>query len=269
MAEPANAATVSGYLDTLPSNAPSGTLRDEVIDAILKTCRVFSPSAAVSPGWDEKYCWAHLASAIKKESGYNPALVVKDAYGERTIGAAKANDPTVGLLQIRFSSTVRDYTVEGVRSALSCIGCNLPAPFDAQKNQQGDSTFWAVNGPSANMSLMQSTACNVGLGTWYYYISATGNGKASAPTYTTPYCNGQGTAGNLVTGLLSHLKGPGGGKGVIPNMAGVNALQTSDNNAYQYITQIKTSFDTMVGAVAGTHPFFVTLNPDTAMYCEP
>ena len=56
------------------------------------------------------------------------------------------------------------------------------------------------------------------------------------------------------------------GKGVIPDMNGVNALQTSDNNAYKYITAIKGWFDTMV-TVSGTHPFFILLSPNPPQYC--
>jgi hypothetical protein len=152
---------------------------------------------------------------------------------------------------------------------MACIGCAFPASFADHQNEQGDSAFWAVAGPTANMSLMQSAACNIALGAWYYYLFATANGNPAAVTYVSPYCAGSaGTAGNLITGLLSHLKGPSGGKGVIADMNGVNALMGSDNNAYQYITQIKTMFDSMVGPVNGKHPLFITLSPNPTQYCR-
>lgn len=266
--DPAAATTISGYMDKLPYNAPKDPLRGQVIDAIIRSCHVFAPPQATTPGWKKEYCWAHLVAAINKESGYNTALSVTDAYGTRSIGAQKANDPTVGLTQIRFSSTVRDYVVKGPLEKLSCVGCTLPASLSTHTSEQGDSAFWAVTGPTANMSTMQSAACNVGLGAWYYYVNATANGNPAAPTYLAAYCSGGGTAANLVTGLLSHLKGPSGGKGVIADMNGVNALQGTDNGAYQYVTTIKSWFDPMVGPVSGKHPFFVTMAPSSAQYCR-
>jgi hypothetical protein len=115
---------------------------------------------------------------------------------------------------------------------------------------------------------MKDVACNVGLGSWYYYYNASSNGKPSAPTYLAAYCGGGGTAGNLITGLLSHLQGPESGKGVIGNQGQLSALQSTNNGAYQYVTQIKSQFDTMVGAVSGTHPFFLTLVPNKTQYCQ-
>lgn len=266
-ADPAAAMTVSGYMDKLPSNAPTGATRAAIIDAVIKTCEAFGPQGAKAPGWDRKYCWAHLVSAMSKESGYNTTLTIKDSYGSRTTAAGKANDPTVGLLQIRFSSTVRDFVISGQASNLSCVGCTFPAAVTSHKGESGDSSFWAVTGPTANLSMMQSTACNVGLGAWYYYVFASGNGKPSAATYVPPYCSGMGTAGNLVTGLLSHLEGADRGKGVL-DMNGVNALMTTDSNGYQYVTQIKAQVDSMVGPVAGTHPFFIKLSPNVPEYCK-
>jgi hypothetical protein len=115
---------------------------------------------------------------------------------------------------------------------------------------------------------MQNRACNVALGAWYYYLNATANGKPSAPTLLSAYCSGQGTSGNLVTGLLSHLKGPQSGKGVVADMNGVKALQSTDSTAYQYVTTIKTWFDAMIGPVSGTHPFFIKLAPNSTQYCR-
>jgi len=270
-ADPASAAVVEGFIGKVPTgNGPKdASVRAAVVDAILRTCEVFGPKSAKDPGWDARYCWAHLAASIGKESSYAPALTIKDGYGQRAIGSAKANDPTVGLLQIRFSSTVRDFAAEGPRDALACIGCAIPADVASHVKEPGDSPYWAVTGPTANSALLQNVACNVGLGGWYYYVNATGNGNAAAPTYVSPYCAGKGTSGNLVTGLLSHLKGPSGGKGVIRDMGGVSALQRTDSNAYQYVTLIKRWFDSMVGSTNGTHPFFLSLAPSPDQYCAP
>lgn len=267
-ADPAAAATVSGYMDKLPFNNPTGAKRTAIIDAILKSCEVFGPSAAKDPGWDRKYCWAHLSAAINKESGYNPDSAVSDGYGTRSTAAGKANDPTVGLLQIRFSSTVRDFVGLGNSTSLSCVGCTFPAAFATHKNESGDSAFWAVNGPQQNLAKMKDIACNVALGSWYYYYNATSNGKATTPTYLSTYCGGGGTAGNLITGLLSHLQGPESGKGVLANAGQLSALQATNNGAYQYVTQIKSQFDAMVGPASGNHPFFLTLVPNKGQYCQ-
>ena len=267
-AEPAAAATESGYMDKLPFNNPTGAKRTAIIDAILKSCEVFGATAAKDPGWDRKYCWAHLTAAINKESGYNPDSTVSDGYGMRNTAAGKANDPTVGLLQVRFSSTVRDFVGLGNTASLSCVGCTFPAALAAHKSESGDSAFWAVSGPQQNLAKMKDIACNVGLGAWYYYYNASSNGKASAPTYLQAYCGGGGTAGNLTTGLLSHLQGPESGKGVIANVAQLNGLQSANSGAYQYVTQIKAQFDAMVGPIGGNHPFFLTQVPNKGQYCQ-
>lgn len=267
-ADPAAAQIVQGFVDKVPAaNRPSGALRTSVVDIVLKACQAFGPPPGTA-GWDKKYCWAQLVASINKESAYNPASVILDAYGTRNVPGGKANDPTIGLLQMRFSSTVRDYTQNGNLAALACTGCNLPADFASHKNEADTSAFWAQTGATANMKMMQSVECNIGFGAWYYYMNATGNGSAAKTTYLHNYCANTGTAGNVVTGLLSHLKGPDVGRGKL-DQAGVNALQTKDSGAYQYVTQIKSLFDTMVPPPAGTHPFFLTLAPNVPQYCKP
>ena len=275
--DPAAASAISGYMDKLPYGPPKkvndppqpGDARFPLIDAIIKACAEFGPPPSVDPGWQPQYCWAHLAAAIDKESSYNASSVVTDSYATRAVGSSTADDPTVGLLQIRFSSTVHDYAVQGPAASLACVGCTFPSSFATHKNDSGggNSDFWAVSGPSANLALMQSIPCNVGLGAWYYYTYATGNGNASAVTYLSSYCGGHGTAANLTTGLRSHLEGPDGGKGVLADINAVDALMTSDSGAYNYITQIKSWFDGMIGTVTGTHPFFIPLSPNITQYC--
>lgn len=265
-AQPAQAAMVSGYIDTLPYAPANDAKRAQIIDAILRTCEVFAPPSAT--GFQKKHCYAHLAAAIHKESTYSPTVAVTDSYATRAIGNAKANDPTVGLLQIRFSSTVHDFVAHGPASALSCVGCNLPAALASHVNEGGDSSFWAVTGPTDYRSVLTSPACNVPLGAWYYYVNATGNGNATATTYIDGYCNGKGTSANLITGLRSHLNGPSGGRGVIADASGLSALQTTDGGGYQYVTTIKSWFDVMVGPSAGKHPFFFSLAPADSEYCR-
>ncbi len=261
--QPAEAAMVSGYIDTLPYAPANDAKRAQIVDAILKTCELFAPPA--STGFQKKHCYAHLAAAIHKESTYNLTALVNDAYATRTIGNTKANDPTVGLLQIRFSSTVHDFVLHGSLPALACVGCTLPAAVVSHADDSGDSAFWTVTGPTQNMSVMTSAACNVPLAAWYYYVNATGNGNASSTTYVDGYCDGNGTAANLITGLRSHLNGPSGGRGVINDLS---ALQGADWGGYQYASAIKGWFDGMLGATAGTHPFFLTLSPTPGTYCR-
>ncbi len=267
-ADPAAVATISGYMNTLPYGQPQGAARSQIIDVIIRTCQVFGPPPSRNPGWQKEHCWAQLVASILKESTYNAALTVTDAYATRAIGARRANDPTVGLLQIRFSSTVHDFAVSGSLQRLACVGCTLPSSFSSHLGEPGDSDFWAVNGPAQNLSSTSSVACNVGMGAWYYYYNATSNGNPNAVTPLTSYCGGGGTSGNLITGLRSHLRGPDGGKGVILNMSGLSALQGSDPGAYEYITTIKGWFDAMIPPVAA-HPFFVKLAPNSVQYCRP
>jgi hypothetical protein len=115
---------------------------------------------------------------------------------------------------------------------------------------------------------MQDVSCNVAMGAWYYYVFATGNGKPAAVTYPIDYCAGRGTAATLITGLRSHLEGAESARGAITNQGALNALQSTAPGPYRYITEIKGSFDAGLGAIAGTHPFFLLLNPDPMRYCK-
>ncbi len=271
-ADPTAATTIGSYLDTLPYKDPTGTERSQIIDAIIRSCYEFGPPST-DTGWQPQHCWAHLVAAIEKESSYNQTENVLDSYGMRTVtasgGSETADDPTIGLLQIRFSSTVHDFEGQGPQDRLSCIGCTFPSTFAGHKSESGDSDFWAVTGPTQNLTLMESVPCNVGMGAWYYYTYATGNGNPSAVTYLSQYCAGQGTAANLITGLRSHLEGPGSAYGVVANVTALNALMTSDSNAYNYVSTIMGWFDKMlmITSVADTSPFFITLAPNTVQYC--
>jgi hypothetical protein len=120
------------------------------------------------------------------------------------VGGVTANDPTVGLLQIRFSSTVHDYNYFGALPKMTAIGCNWPAALTTQADTQ---QFWATTGGTTYLSFMQDPACNIALASWYYFYNATGNGAQNA-VYISNYCGGAGVAGTMVVGLLSHLLGP-------------------------------------------------------------
>jgi len=265
-ADPAAATEVEGYLAKLTNAPRDPALKEEIVEAVLRTCAAFGPTS--NPAFERKHCWAHLLASMSKESGFDPKVLVRDGYGTRAIGNQRANDPVVGLLQIRFSSTVHEMVALGNAERLACVGCPIPPAISAHAAEGGSTPYWAVTGPSENLALMQNVACNVGMGAWFYYVNATGNGKASAVTYPDAYCKGQGTGGNLVTGLLSHLKGSEAGRGFIANQGALDALRTTDAGGHAYVTEIKGLFERMAGPSAGESPFFVRLSPDTTMYCQ-
>jgi hypothetical protein len=186
----------------ISKNFPAGAAFDKLACTIAMSCVEWAP---METDWLRK-CEAVLTSAIVAESSYTPSEVVTDTYATRTVGTATANDPTVGLLQIRFSSTVHDFNYSGSIPKITAIGCAWPAGLTAQADT---AAWWATNGGTATyLSFMQDPSCNVGLASWYYFYNATGNGGANA-VYISDYCSGHGTAGTMVDGLLSHLEGGG------------------------------------------------------------
>jgi hypothetical protein len=200
--------------DNIRMNFPAGASFDRLSCSIAMSCREFAPLEA---NWLRK-CEAVITSAIVAESSYNPASVVVDSYATRQVDGVTANDPTVGLLQIRFSSTVHDYNYYGPMPKMAAIGCSWPSALSSQADSP---TFWATAGGTTYLSFMQDVACNVGLATWYYFYNATGNGGSSA-VWISDYCAGRGVAGTMVVGLLSHLQGG-------------NFTRPADaNNAYPY-----------------------------------
>jgi hypothetical protein len=180
-------------------NFASGAAFDMLACSIAMACVEFAPSEA---DWLRK-CEAVLTSAIVAESSYNPNLVVMDSHSSRSVNGMTANDPTVGLLQVRFSSTVRDYNYHAPLEKIAAIGCSWPSELATQAD---DATFWATQGGTTYLGFMQQVPCNIGLAAWYYLYNATGNGGPSA-TWISQYCSSQGTAGTMVVGLLSHLMG--------------------------------------------------------------
>jgi len=185
--------------NNIKTNFPAGTAFNRLVCDIALSCVAFAP---MESNWLRK-CEAVLTSAIVSESSYVPTEVVNDSYSTRTVNGVTANDPTVGLLQIRFSSTVHDYNYFGPLSKMAGLGCTWPLTLTSQADT---ATFWATAGGTTYLQFMQDPACNIALAAWYYFYNATGNGGANA-VYISNYCAGNGVACTMVTGLLSHLLG--------------------------------------------------------------
>jgi hypothetical protein len=251
----------------IKKNFPAGAAFDKLACSIAMSCQEFAPSES---DWLRK-CEAVVTSAIVAESSYNPVSVVTDTYATRTVGTVTANDPTVGLLQIRFTSTVHDYNYNGPMAKMAAIGCNWPVELAAQADTN---TWWATSGGTTYLTFMQDVACNIALATWYYFYNATGNGGANA-VWISNYCKGQGIAGTMVVGLLSHLQG------------GSFARPADANNAYPWgieccscgspsgcaCTGCAGRFAAFMGigtssARPSPDPFLEVLNPEPTKYCK-
>lgn len=212
-ADPAEFSLVSAWLNNtsavgalpayaynnIKTNFPAGAAFNKLACSVAMSCKHFAP---METNWLRK-CEAVIVSAIVAESSYTPSSVVNDTYATRSVGGVTANDPTVGLLQIRFSSTVHDYNYYGPMAKMASIGCNWPAALTSQADT---AAWWATNGGTTYLSFQQDVACNIGLATWYYLYNATGNGGPSA-LWISDYCGGKGVGGTMVVGLLSHLMG--------------------------------------------------------------
>jgi hypothetical protein len=234
----------SGASQNITKNFPLGPTRDRLVNSIVGSCAAFAPKL---PNWI-LYCEAVVASAIVSESTYNPDEVVNDG----TSMAAGGNDPTVGLIQVRFSSTVHDYNSNGPITTITNIGCAWPTATFAALS----ATAWTNSG-SQYISFMEDPACNVPLATWYYFYNATGNGgpTTASVVYIAQYCQGMGIAGDMVIGLLSHLDGPAG----FPRPA---------DATNPYPAGIKYRFTNLLGALPSPDPFAVSLSPSVAQYCR-
>jgi hypothetical protein len=245
--DPAEIARVGGWLSNTGSGLegyaytnidtyfPVGAKRDRLVSSIVGACAAFAPR---KPGWQE-YCEAVETSEIVSESSYNPSSV------------NGTMDPTVGLLQVRFSSTVHDYNYYGSLPTIEAIGCSWPAGLATHADT---SSFWGTSGSAAaNLAFMEDPACNIPLAAWYVWMNATGNGGSTA-LYAADYCGGKGVAGNLVEGLLSFLYGP-----AYPRPANAND---------SYVTGIKTRFGKLLGGLPSPDPFGVTLSPNVSEYCK-
>jgi hypothetical protein len=253
----------------ITKNFPAGATFDRLACSIAMSCVEWAP---METNW-LRQCEAVLASAIVAESSYNPSEVVTDAYATRSLSDGTiANDPTVGLLQIRFSSTVHDFNYNGPMDKMAAIGCSWPAALATQSDTQD---FWGIQGATAtSLDFMEDVACNIGLASWYYFYNATGNGGATA-VYISQYCAGNGTGGTMVDGLLSHLEGGG-----YPRPA-------DDTNAYPWgieccacgnpsgctCTGCTGRFAALMGIGTSASrpspdPFLQTLSPEPSKYCK-
>jgi hypothetical protein len=263
------AGALPGYAYTnITKNFPAGPAFDRLACSIAMSCVEWAP---MEINW-LRQCEAVLTSAIVAESSYVPSEVVNDTYSTRSLSdGTKATDPTVGLLQIRFSSTVHDFNYYGPMAKMTAIGCSWPAALTTQTDSQD---FWATQGATTYLAFMQDVACNIGLASWYYFYNATGNGGASA-VYIAQYCAGNGTGGTMVEGLLSHLEG-----GAYPRPA-------DDTNAYPWgieccscgnpsgctCTGCTGRFASLMGIGTSASrpspdPFLQTLAPEPSKYCK-
>ncbi|HOU90460.1 MAG TPA: hypothetical protein PLU22_05410 [Polyangiaceae bacterium] len=225
--DPSTVAAINACMDQLPWGAPdlSAEERAPIVEAIIKTCAEFAP-----PGEEwQQYCQMFLVAAINAESSY-------DALAG-SVGAG--NDPTIGLLQIRFSSTVVDFADYGPVDALERIGCDFGTVTSSDS--------YATKG-----EMMLDVTCNIAIGAWYYFIFGSGNGGDTA-VWVWGYCQGDGVPGSLHIGMACHLMG-------------AEAAHSSLSGADFYYDQIKEWFDPCV-TYTGTHPFERTLEPDIAKYC--
>ncbi len=196
---------IKTYFPATNATTPQFTF-NRLACTIAMTCVEFAP---METNWLRK-CEAVLTSAIVAESSYNPNSSV----------ASPANDPTVGLLQIRFSSTVKDYNYNGPMTKMAAIGCNWPAELLTLSSSSANWTTLGQLGSPVGAapyvynaaSFMQDPACNIALAGWYYFYNATANGGASNSNvvWIANYCAGQGIAGNMLYGLDSHLDGGSG-----------------------------------------------------------
>ena len=267
----AKGALPSYAYNNIATNFPAGVAFNQLACSIAASCKEFAPNET---NWVRK-CEAVLASAIVAESSYNPASVVTDTYATRSVNGTTANDPTVGLLQIRFSSTVHDYNYYGSIPKMTAIGCNWPTTLTTQAD---DATFWATKGGTTHLSFMQDVTCNVALGAWYYFYNATGNG-GSAATWIADYCGSKGgTAGTMVVGLLSHLMGGNYSKTTAGNDGthvypwGIECC-ANGNPASSTCTGCSGRFAAFMGigttaARPSPDPFAENLAPDKSKYCR-
>jgi len=227
--DPSVSTAMNACIDKLPYGGRdlSVAARAPIITAIVHSCAAFAPPGSQWQTW----CQMFLVAAINAESSFNTQA--------GTAGAG--SDPSVGLLQIRFSSVVRDFADYGPVSAMPSIGCDFGSVTS--------SDTYATKG-----AMMVDVNCNVAIGAWYYFIFASGNGGSSV-VWVDQYCMGSGgVAGNLHIGMASFLMGG-------------DAAHSSLSGADYYVNEIKGWFDPCV-TYTGTHPFELTIQPNRAQYCR-
>ncbi len=226
--DPGVAEAINVCMDGLPWGAPElGPLeRAPIIDAIVATCAEFAPPGAE---W-QTYCQMFLVAAINAESSYDVLA--------GTTGAGE--DPSVGLLQIRFTSTVRDFADYGPRDAMARVGCDF-------------GTITNTDSYATKASMMVDVHCNIALATWYIFTFGSGNG-GSDTVWIYEYCAGSGVTGTLHIGMACYLMG-------------AEAAHSSLEGADYYTNEIKSWFDPCV-SYSETHPFELPIAPDREKYCR-
>jgi hypothetical protein len=235
--DPEDAERVSGYIDVLPWGQEAlddAGKREKFIEAVIRACAEFAPGDEEWQIW----CQAFLVAAACRESSLQIDLVHWDIQ-----------DPPVGLLQIRFGSVVRVFDTYGNKEALERIGCAWP-DFSGLGDED-----WANPGLE-HIQWLQDVQCNVGLGAWYYFLMASGNG--APPYYVHNYCAGDGTPGNLVIGMLDYFGGPGTSAGFDEN----------DPYSHYYVAPVKEYFDNMIIPTPEPHPFIRPFETDICQHCE-
>jgi hypothetical protein len=251
----------------IKKNFPAGAAFDRLACSIAMSCAEFAP---METDWLRK-CEAVVTSAIVAESSYNPISVVTDSYATRAVTGGTANDPTVGLLQVRFSSTMHDYNYNGPMAKMAAIGCAWPPELQTQ----ADATlFWATKGGTTYLSFMQDVACNIASAAWYYFYNATGNG-GPAVVWISDYCKGKGIAGTMVTGLLSHLEGgnyPRPADATNPYPWGIECCSCGSPSGCT-CTGCTGRFAAFMGigtpnSRPSPDPFLETLTPEPTKYCK-
>jgi hypothetical protein len=226
--DPTVGAAINACIDKLPYGGRdmSADKRAPIVSAIVSTCAEFAPPGAQ---W-QTHCQMFLVAAINAESSYDTRAGTQGA----------GTDPSVGLLQIRFSSVVRDFADYGPVAAMARIGCDFGTVTSSDS--------YATKG-----AMMLDVNCNIAIGAWYYFIFASGNGGSNV-VWVDQYCAGRGVAGNLHIGMASFLMGG-------------DAAHSSLSGADFYYNEIKSWFDPCV-TYTGTHPFELSIQPDTDKYCR-
>ncbi len=135
-------------------------------DAILDACPLYFPDVPL------KNCARIFIAVALKESTFNQF----EAH------ELSAEFPTLGLLQIRKSSTVRDMNRYGNTAPLVERGIFFQDPTNEQ---------------------LMDISYSVHLGMWYISLHARSNAR-----YARQYCVEEGETGNIVVGLSSHRIGP-------------------------------------------------------------
>ncbi len=232
-----DAARVSGYIDVLPwgqEALDNAGKRDEFIEAVIRACAEFAPP---DEDW-QIWCQAFLVAAACRESSLDVGLVHWDIP-----------DPPVGLFQIRFGCSVREFDKYGKKEALERIGCEWPDFSGLSDDDWAEPTLEQIK-------WMQNVECNVGIGAWVYFLMASGNG--APPYYVHNYCAGEGTPGNLVIGMLDYFIGPGGSTN----------FNEDDPYSHPYVAPIKEYFDLMITPTPDPHPFIRKFETSPCQHCE-